>query len=72
MKKNNFNEISSSFQEVQNKICNWLEKTTNEKYKENLWDYEKGEGGGCTSSKIVVVMLLKKGGVNFAAASQEN
>ena len=67
MKKNNFNGISSSFQEVQNKICNWLEKTTNEKYKENLWDYEKGEGGGCT--RIFCGNVIEKGGVNFSSLS---
>ena len=69
MKENNFNKISSSFQEVQHKICDWLQKTTNEEYKENLWDYENGGGGGCT--RIFSGNVIEKGGVNFSSLSGE-
>ncbi len=67
MEKNNFSEISNSFQEVQHKICNWLQESTNGKYKENLWDYKKGEGGGCT--RIFCDNVIEKGGVNFSSLS---
>ena len=67
MKKNNFNKISTSFQEVQNNICGWLEESTKEKYKEDLWDYERGNGGGRT--RIFCGNIIEKGGVSFSSLS---
>ena len=64
-----FQEISNSFKKTQDTICGWLSNSTKEKYQEDLWDYEKGEGGGCT--RVFCGDIIEKGGVNFSSLSGE-
>jgi len=59
-------EIAYWFKELQDKICNSLEKLDGKSnFKEDLW--ERNEGGGGRTRVIKEGNLIEKGGVNFSA-----
>ena len=59
------NKVSISFKEVQDFICNQLEKLDGKaKFKEDLWERE--EGGGGRTRIISDGNIFEKGGVNFS------
>jgi coproporphyrinogen III oxidase len=77
-------EIQEEFKKVQNHICEFLEKTCDQKFFEDKWDYNKGTGGGI--SRVwegsfadfenysdpdfwKKENIVEKGGVNFSGIS---
>lgn len=58
-------EIESRFKEVQDHICNFLVEQDGVSYREDLWSYDKGDGGGRTRV-WENGNLIEKGGVNFS------
>lgn len=58
--------IQKQFQDVQDHICDFLVKEDGVRYREDKWDYDKGEGGGRTRV-WEDANLIEKGGVNFSA-----
>ncbi|MBP6386424.1 MAG: oxygen-dependent coproporphyrinogen oxidase [Pseudarcicella sp.] len=59
-------EISERFKELQNNICNALEKTdTLETFSTDIW--ERSEGGGGISKVIQKGKIIEKGGVMYSA-----
>ncbi len=65
----NSQKVESEFRKVQNSICNFLQKETGDKYREDQWKYSSGTGGGIT--RIFSGDNIEKGGVNFSALSGE-
>lgn len=66
MIKPNKNEIADWFKNLQDDICNQLEKLDGESiFQEDQWD--RPEGGGGRSRVIKAGNLIEKGGVNFSA-----
>ena len=62
----NKNEIEGFFKELQDDICNGLEKADGKaKFKEDIW--ERPEGGGGRTRVITNGSVIEKGGVNFSA-----
>ena len=59
-------QIQDGFKEVQNDICAFLNKHNSASYREDCWEYEKGNGGGITRVWSEGD-LIEKGGVNFSA-----
>eukprot|EP00761_Pharyngomonas_kirbyi_P000528 gb/GECH01000528.1/.p1 GENE.gb/GECH01000528.1/~~gb/GECH01000528.1/.p1 ORF type:complete len:363 (+),score=81.55 gb/GECH01000528.1/:1-1089(+) len=58
-------EIKEEFKSVQEHICKFLVRYSGEHYKEDNWNYDKGEGGG--RSRIWEDgAVLEKAGVNFS------
>ena len=58
-------EIQDTFKIVQDRICEFLNEENGEPYSEDLWDYDKGSGGGRTRV-WEKGSVLEKGGVNFS------
>lgn len=58
-------QIQEGFKEVQDGICDFLTEEDGQKYSEDNWDYDKGDGGGRTRV-WEHSNLLEKGGVNFS------
>jgi coproporphyrinogen III oxidase len=58
--------IQQEFKNVQNDICAFLDENNDKPYREDLWEYEKGNGGGITRVWSGGD-LIEKGGVNFSA-----
>jgi coproporphyrinogen III oxidase len=59
--------IEEEFKAIQEKICEFLIQTTGQHYQEDIWDYEKGTGGG--RSRIWeggTQDVLEKAGVNWS------
>ena len=59
--------VTSSFKKVQNEICTALSAETNQNYQEDIWTYDKGDGGGIT--RIFQGDVIEKGGVNYSGLS---
>jgi len=59
------NAIQEGFKEVQDIICDFLSDENGARYREDLWEYDKGSGGGRTRV-WELSKLLEKGGVNFS------
>ncbi len=57
--------IISTFKNIQDNICNGLNKITGQLYHEDNWNYKDGKGGGRT--RIFSGEIVEKGGVNFSA-----
>lgn len=62
----NAETVQQGFKNVQNDICEFLNEHNDKPYQEDLWEYEKGNGGGITRV-WVDGDLIEKGGVNFSA-----
>ena len=62
----NAESIQERFKGVQNDICAFLNEHNDRPYREDLWEYEKGNGGGITRVWSDGD-LIEKGGVNFSA-----
>ena len=56
----------TAFRSVQDSICEFLAQEAGAAYREDLWDYAKGEGGGITRI-WENGDLIEKGGVNYSA-----
>jgi coproporphyrinogen III oxidase len=61
----NASEIQEAFKKVQDRICAFLNEHNGQPYQEDLWQYEKGSGGGRTRVWDGGD-LIEKGGVNFS------
>ncbi len=59
-------EVAQRFKAVQDHICAFLDAENGVRFTEDLWTYEKGDGGGRTRV-YDGGDLLEKGGVNFSA-----
>src|SRR5690606_3364282 len=59
-------EVAQRFRAVQDHICAFLDAENGARFHEDLWTYEKGDGGGRTRV-YDGGDLLEKGGVNFSA-----
>ena len=57
--------IQDKFREIQGSICSALSAETGQEFREDIWDYESGEGGGIT--RIFTGDVIEKGGVNYSA-----
>lgn len=66
-----FNTIKEGMLAIQDALCSFLVNKCNQNYNEDLWTYEKGEGGGRTRvwEEQNENQVLEKGGVNFSAIS---
>lgn len=62
----NADDIQTAFKGVQNHICDFLTEQDGIKYREDRWEYAKGDGGGITRV-WEEANLIEKGGVNFSA-----
>ncbi|KAL6078383.1 Oxygen-dependent coproporphyrinogen-III oxidase [Balamuthia mandrillaris] len=66
----NTTQIEDGFKKVQDHICAFLEEQSGQRYNEDLWQYQKGSGGGRTrvweAEEGDEEVLLEKGGVNFS------
>ena len=65
----NFNKelISKTFKDIQDSICQSISSMTSQEFVEDLWNYDKGTGGGRT--RIISNGEIEKGGVNFSSLS---
>lgn len=59
-------EVTRRFQSVQDSLCAFVDSENGTGFREDLWDYPKGGGGGRTRV-YESGRLLEKGGVNFSA-----
>jgi len=59
-------EIEKAFRKVQDHICAFLVEADGQRYREDRWDYDKGDGGGITRVWEEST-VLEKGGVNFSS-----
>jgi coproporphyrinogen III oxidase len=59
-------ELKRMFLDIQDHICDFVVDAEGALYHEDLWDYDKGEGGGRTRV-WEAGNVLEKGGVNFSA-----
>jgi len=59
------------FQEVQDHICTFMAEADGNPYREDNWDYHKGNGGGRTRIWEEST-LLEKGGVNYSSIRGES
>jgi len=66
-----FNTIKEGMMSVQDTLCTFFVKHSNQAYLEDNWTYEKGEGGGRTRvwEEVNENQLIEKGGVNYSAIS---
>lgn len=64
-------EAPDCFRAIQDEICAMLIEETGETYHEDLWEYEKGSGGGITRV-WENGDLLEKAGVNFSSIVGDN
>jgi len=62
----NADDIQTAFKSVQNHICDFLTEQDGITYREDRWEYAKGDGGGITRV-WEEANLIEKGGVNFSA-----
>ena len=62
----NFLKVSENFKKVQDHICKGFKDFGEVDFFEDLWQYEKGSGGGRTRV-IEDATYLEKAGVNFSA-----
>ena len=62
-----WDQIQTQFKEVQNHICSGLSKISEQDYKEDIWNYDEGSGGGIT--RIFEGKMIEKGGVNFSSVT---
>jgi len=60
-------EVMAAFQQLQDDICDGMVKVSEQEYKEDQWEYDRGEGGGRT--RVFQGEAVEKGGVNFSALS---
>ena len=58
-------QIQDAFKDLQDRICDFLNEENGEPYYEDLWEYDKGSGGGRTRV-WENGPLLEKAGVNFS------
>ncbi len=66
MASDQFHQVAEKFKTVQDHICNGLVDLGENLWREDLWNYEKGQGGGRTRVWEDSI-LLEKGGVNYSA-----
>ena len=66
--------IEEEFKRIQNEICEFLISNSGENYTEDLWNYDKGTGGGITrvwetksNEDGDLNVVIEKGGVNFSS-----
>ena len=59
--------ISKTFKDIQDSICQSISSMTSQEFVEDLWNYDKGTGGGRT--RIISNGEIEKGGVNFSSLS---
>jgi len=64
-------KIEAAFKSVQTHICDFLVQESGQAYIEDLWDYDKGAGGGISRLWEApldedVHLMLEKAGVNFS------
>ena len=59
-------QVVQRLQGVQDRICAFVDSENGAGFREDLWEYPKGEGGGRTRV-YESGTLLEKGGVNFSA-----
>jgi coproporphyrinogen III oxidase len=59
-------EIAGAFRSVHDRISAFLSAQDGSHYAEDVWDYERGTGGGVTRTWEQAT-LIEKGGVNFSA-----
>lgn len=73
-----FEQIKQYMMGVQDHICDFLISETDQKFHEDLWDYNKGSGGGRTrvwegptdpNNRIMCIQPLEKAGVNYSGIS---
>jgi len=65
-----FDEIKEGMMSIQDQLCAYLVGATKQQFLEDVWTYEKGEGGGRTRVwEEVESDVLEKGGVNFSSIS---
>lgn len=57
--------IQEAFRKVQDTICNAMNEADGQSYREDRWEYEKGNGGGRTRVWENAT-LVEKAGVNFS------
>jgi len=65
-------QIKAGFQEIQDNISEWLIKVSGQKYLEDVWDYQKGKGGGRSRIWESEGEHVEKGGVLFSAIEGES
>ena len=58
-------QVVQQFRGVQDRICGFLDSENGSKFREDNWEYDKGDGGGRTRV-YEGGNLLEKGGVNFS------
>jgi len=59
--------IEEGFKDIQNHICKFFVDVTEQNYLEDIWDYEKGSGGGITRIwEGKEGDVLEKAGVNYS------
>ncbi len=58
-------QIQEGFKQVQDIICDFLSEEDGAAFREDVWNYDKGSGGGRTRVWELST-LLEKGGVNFS------
>ena len=59
--------ISKEFRNIQDSICFYITDMCSQQFKEDIWNYRKGKGGGIT--RIFSNGVIEKGGVNFSSLS---
>src|ERR1700722_6913305 len=59
-------QAADRFRGVQDRICSFVDSENGPSFREDSWNYGKGEGGGRTRI-YESGDLLEKGGVNFSA-----
>lgn len=59
-----FEQIATSFEKFQDKVCEAISGATDQKYHQDCWDYENGQGGGRT--RVFEGIVIEKGGINFS------
>ena len=59
-------QVAERFRGVQDHICAFLDAENGTGFREDNWNYSKGDGGGRTRV-YESGLLLEKGGVNFSA-----
>ena len=68
MTTSRFDQVAEAFKKVQDHICNGFTQNGEVEFLEDLWSYDKGEGGGRTRVWEDAT-YLEKAGVNFSAIS---
>ena len=63
------NRVIDAFKSLQDEICDALTATTGQFFREDVWDYHAGSGGGIT--RVLEGDVIEKGGVNFSSLEGE-